>query len=610
MNDIKIVHNSHDTNYRNPFGAVNVGETVKLKLETNKKCNPHIVFINFFNNQVEMQMTECKEDGIIEKYCYELKLDTTDMLGTIFYYFRIECEGRVFLYGNNIENLGGVGQIYDNYPKCYQITVYHQSEVPKWYKEGIIYQIFVDRFFNGNKFGKVLNPKKNSFIYGNWTDTPMYIRNSDGGVTRWDFYGGNLLGVRKKLKYLKSLGVSIIYFNPIFESPSCHKYDTSDYEKIDPMFGTNEEFEELCSEAEALGIKIILDGVFSHTGSDSRYFNMYNNYKEIGAYQSLKSPYYRWYRFSDYPNLYDCWWGFGNMPNVDELNPSYLEYIISSKNSIVKRWIRAGASGWRLDVADELPDEFIKLLKQSIREEKSDTVLIGEVWEDASNKISYSKKREYLFGYELDSITNYPLRQLIIEYSKKQISSEYFIKRYKSLLENYPRENFFSTMNMLGTHDTERILTILEGKIEQLKIAVLLQMTLPGVPLIYYGDEAGVKGGKDPDNRKPYPWGKENIEVINIYKNLCRLRANENILKNGDIKFRNNFGNVLCFQRSNEEGVIIVIINSSDKEEKYILNNINGNAKNLIDDKETYESIKGTLNVILKGNQCKILKVQ
>ena len=209
--------------------------------------------------------------------------------------------------------------------------------------------------------------------------------------------------------------------------------------------------------------------------------------------------------------------------------------------------------------------------------------------------MSYSKKREYLFGYELDSITNYPLRQLIIEYSKKQISSEYFIKRYKSLLENYPRENFFSTMNMLGTHDTERILTILEGKIEQLKIAVLLQMTLPGVPLIYYGDEAGVKGGKDPDNRKPYPWGKENIEVINIYKNLCS---------------RNSFGNVLCFQRSNEEGIIIVIINSSDKEEKYILNNINGNAKNLIDDKETYESIKGTLNVILKGNQCKILKVQ
>ena len=154
MNDIRIVHNSHDTNYRNPFGAVNVGETVKLKLETNKKCNPHIVFINFFNNQVEMQMTECKEEGIIEKYCYELKLDTTDMLGTIFYYFRIECEGRAFLYGNNVESLGGIGQIYDNYPKCYQITVYHQSEVPKWYKEGIIYQIFVDRFFNGNESGR------------------------------------------------------------------------------------------------------------------------------------------------------------------------------------------------------------------------------------------------------------------------------------------------------------------------------------------------------------------------------------------------------------------------------------------------------------------------
>ena len=470
MSEIRVIHNSQDANYRYPFGAVKLGEIVKLRLEVNKKCNVHLVLINFFNNQIDMQMNESFNQGVSEQFCYEIEIDTTNMLGTIFYYFNIQCEGRHLMYGNNIECLGGIGQVYYSYPKSYQITVYNESKVPQWYKEGIIYQIFVDRFCNGNPSGKVLNPKKNSFIYGNWTDTPMYIRKSNGEVARWDFYGGNISGVRKKLNYLKNLGISIIYFNPIFESPSCHKYDISDYEKIDSMFGTNEEFKYLCDDAEKLGIKIILDGVFSHTGSDSRYFNKFNNYKEVGAYQSLQSPYYRWYRFSDYPKVYDCWWNFDNMPNVDELNPSYLDYIIRNKDSIVRRWIAVGASGWRLDVADELPDEFIKLLKQAMREEKSDSVLIGEVWEDASNKISYSKKREYLLGYELDSVTNYPLRKLIMEYSKKEISADYFIKIYKSLLENYPPENFYSTMNMLGTHDTERIFTILNENVALLRL--------------------------------------------------------------------------------------------------------------------------------------------
>ena len=202
----------------------------------------------------------------------------------------------------------------------------------------------------------------------------MYIKDMDGNIVRWDFYGGNLLGVKKKLEYIKSLGVSVIYFNPIFDSPSCHKYDTGDYEKIDPMFGDEEIFKDLCSEAEKLGMRIILDGVFSHTGSDSKYFNKYGNYDSLGAYQSLQSPYYRWYRFNDYPNLYETWWGFSNMPNVDELNPSYLDYIIRNDNSIIEKWLSLGAGGWRLDVADELPDEFIKILKKKIKEVKKDSV--------------------------------------------------------------------------------------------------------------------------------------------------------------------------------------------------------------------------------------------
>lgn len=608
MENLVIIHDSHDIKFRNPFGAVQIGTKVKLRLVSNRNLKVHVNLVNFYNNQIQLEMKEVGIDDLYNYFNYEVNIDTADLLGVNYYYFVIDIQGQIFFYGNNTEGLGGKGDIYSYNPKYYQITVYNAQEIPEWYKEGIIYQIFVDRFFNGNEDGRVLNPKKNSFIYGNWHDDPMYIKNSNGELARWDFYGGNLLGVRKKLNYIKSLGVNIIYFNPIFESSSCHKYDTGDYEKIDSMMGSNEDFKNLCEEAKKLGIRIILDGVFSHTGSDSKYFNKFDSYEAVGAYQSLNSPYYRWYKFYDYPNGYECWWGFSNMPNVDELNPSYLEYIIKSEDAIVKKWIELGASGWRLDVADELPDEFIKLLRQSIKEVKGDSVLIGEVWEDASNKISYSRKREYLFGYELDSVTNYPLRQLIIDIAKRNISPEYFVKRYMNLLENYPKDIFYSNMNMLGNHDTERILTLLNNNIKLLNIAIVLQMTLPGVPLIYYGDEAGLTGFKDPENRKSYPWGRENQNILSIYKALSNLRAKENILKFGDIKFRECKNNVLCFDRYIKDELIITIISFSEKSEIYKLKEFRGRFKNLIDKMEVYDSEGEEFEIKLKSNECKILK--
>lgn len=606
MEDLFIIHDSHDIKFRNPFGAVQIGTKVKLRLISNKNIKAYVNLVNFYNNQFQLEMKS--EQLADNNFAYEIEIDTQELLGVNYYYFKINNNDHYMYYGNNEDSLGGVGDIYSFNPRYYQITVYNHQYIPEWYRGGMIYQILVDRFCNGNDDGKVLNPKKNSFIYGDWYDEPMYVKDSNGGVVRWDFYGGNLLGVLKKLPYIKSLGVNIIYFNPIFESPSCHRYDTGDYEKIDSMIGSNEDFKSLCEEAKKLGIKVILDGVFSHTGSDSKYFNKVGTYEDVGAYQSLNSPYYSWYKFYDYPNNYECWWGFSNMPNVDELNPNYLNYMIKGENAIVKKWIDLGASGWRLDVADELPDEFIKQLRQSMKEAKEDSVLIGEVWEDASNKISYSRKREYLFGYELDSVTNYPLRQMIIDFANGNINSEYFIKRYMKILENYPKDIFYSTMNMLGNHDTERILTILNNNILLLKIAVLLQMTLPGVPLIYYGDEAGLKGFKDPENRKAYPWGNEDEKVLSVYKTLANLRASEDILKFGEIKFRYSKNNILCFDRYNNEGRIIVIISSSAKSEIYKINGVNGKFKNLIDEMETY-NIEDYIEIKLKSNECKILKM-
>lgn len=609
LDDIQIFHDSHNLELRNPFGAVSIGIKVRIRLWTSKKCSAYINLINFHNNQIEIQMNEIGWNSSVNNWVYEMEVDTSNNTGLIYYYFRVNYHGRDIIYGNNIESLGGVGQVYFNEPVSYQITIYSKQEVPSWYREGIIYQIFVDRFFNGEDEGKVLNPKKNTFIYGNWDDSPMYIKDVNGNIARWDFYGGNLLGVKKKLEYIKSLGVSIIYFNPIFDSPSCHKYDTGDYEKIDPMFGDEQIFKDLCSEAEKLGMRIILDGVFSHTGSDSKYFNKFGNYDSLGAYQSLQSPYYRWYRFNDYPNLYETWWGFSNMPNVDELNPSYLDYIIRNDNSVIEKWLSLGAGGWRLDVADELPDEFIKILRKKLKEVKKDSVLIGEVWEDASNKVSYNRKREYLFGNELDSVTNYPLRQIILDLVRNHIGSKYFIKKYLSLKENYPKEYFYSTMNMLGNHDTERVLTMLNNNIDLLKEAVLIQMTLPGVPLIYYGDEAGLNGGKDPSNRKSYPWGKENKDILEFYRKISAIRVSEEALKNGEIEFLEFNNGILGYERTLNKDRIIIVVNIMEKEENISINNVDGNILDLLDEDKEYIVENSSTSVLIEAHKSIILKV-
>ena len=609
MDDIQIFHDSHNLELRNPFGAVSIGIKVRIRLWTSERCAAYINLINFYNNQIEIQMNEIGWNSYVNNWVYEAEIDTSNNIGLIYYYFRVNYYGRNIIYGNNIESLGGVGQVYFNEPVSYQITIYSKRDVPSWSREGIIYQIFVDRFFNGEDEGKVLNPKKNTFIYGNWDDSPMYIKDMSGNIVRWDFYGGNLLGVKKKLEYIKSLGVSVIYFNPIFDSPSCHKYDTGDYEKIDSMFGDEQIFKDLCSEAENLGIRIILDGVFSHTGSDSKYFNKFGNYDSLGAYQSLQSPYYRWYRFNDYPKLYETWWGFSNMPNVDELNPSYLDYIIRGENSVIEKWLKLGAGGWRLDVADELPDEFIKILRKKLKEVKKDGVLIGEVWEDASNKVSYNRKREYLFGNELDSVTNYPLRQIILDLVRNYIGNKYFIRRYLSLKENYPKEYFYSTMNMLGNHDTERVLTMLNNNLNLLKEAVIIQMTLPGVPLIYYGDEAGLTGGKDPSNRKSYPWGKENKDILEFYKKVASIRATEEALKNGEIEFLEFNNGILGFERTLNKDRIIVIVNTLEKEDNITIDNIDGKVINLLDKTKEYQIKDRTVNILVKAHKFMILKI-
>lgn len=567
MAEVYLMHDSWDLNYRSPFGASKSGSTVTLSIEVYGFIRGELELIYFDGRRETIEMNKKERDN----RCYfeaNINIDG-DYSGIINYYFSLYREGEKIYYGNNEDLLGGEGKIYGENPKYFQITVYKDFKVPAWYKEGIVYQIFVDRFFNGNKDGKILNPKKNSFIYGNWHDDPMYVRDNKGAVKRWDFYGGNLQGIIEKLDYIKSLNVTAIYLNPIFEAVSNHKYDTGDYKNIDPMFGDEKKFKELCEKAHKRGIQIILDGVFSHTGSDSVYFNKEGNYESLGAYQSKDSPYYSWYRFYEYPDKYECWWGIDNHPNVEELEESYKEYIITAKDSVINKWMNLGADGWRLDVADELPDEFIEEIKKRMKKLNKDSLLLGEVWEDASNKISYSKRRKYFFGEELDSVTNYPFRDSLIAFLKGEISSFHFMRRMMSLYENYPKEAFYANLNILGTHDTERILTILnekgENTIDYLKLAVAIQMTMPGVPLIYYGDEAGLKGGKDPDNRKTYPWGREDKDVFEIYKLFTSIRDKYDLFKKGEFKFYNLNEDILCYERYLGDERAFIIINRNSK---------------------------------------------
>ncbi|HSQ88357.1 glycoside hydrolase family 13 protein [Romboutsia sp.] len=556
-----------------PFGALKLNQSMRISISGNEDYNIRDISWVILKENVELSKISLIRES--KKY-YQGEFDGFSEVGVYFYYFEVDIEidgqNQKKYYGKSIEDGSSCEYLYENLNK-YQITVYDDYEVPNWYKEGILYHIFVDRFNNGNRTKKPNNPKKNSFIYGNWSDTPMYIKDNEGNVTRWDFHGGNLKGIIDKLGYLKKLGVSIIYLSPIFEASSNHKYDTGDYKKIDSMFGDEEIFKELIDKARKKGISIILDGVFSHTGADSKYFNKYGRYSEIGAYQSQSSKYSSWYDFEQYPNEYKCWWGVKELPNVNELDSSYMDYVIRDKDSVIKKWTSMGVKGWRLDVADELPTEFIKVLKQELKEVDKDAILAGEVWEDASNKISYGERRSYLLGNQLDSVMGYLFRQNVILFLKGEITSSHLNNRFMEIKENYPAEAFKSNLNLLGTHDVARIKTELNEDKDMVKLAVGIQMTFEGIPYIYYGDEAGLCGNVDPDNRRTYPWKNEDEDMIELYKEAINTRKKYDTLIYGDTQFINTKNDdVFAYMRYVEEEKVLVMINRSENTQNIELN--------------------------------------
>lgn len=572
---------SRDSAYRDPIGAVEEGTAVHFRITLPRELACSAAHLVVEQEGVRVHVSDlfwCGMNGEDREW-WECHF-TPPAPGLYFYHFEAKtCRGRQRLsrgYGGRAE-FGGMDR--------WQMTVYsHELKTPDWLAGGVMYQIFPDRFYRSNKEKDGVPGDRT--LRDDWGAEPVWRPNEQGAVTNSDYFGGDLNGVREKLPYLQSLGVTCIYFNPIFEAHSNHRYNTADYAKIDPLLGKEEDFEALCEEARSYGIRIIIDGVFSHTGSDSVYFNREGRYPTLGAYQSKESPYYTWYAFHDWPQGYSSWWNFDTLPNVLEVEPSYDEYI-NGENGIVRKWLKAGASGWRLDVADELPDEFIDRIYNAARAEKPDAFVLGEVWEDASNKSAYGVRRRYLLGGQLDSVMNYPFRDAIFGFLLGG-DPKNFAEAVESLLENYPPQSIKLLMNHIGTHDTERALTVLGGEpagnrgrewqsaqrltqeqrtlgIRRLKLASFIQYLLPGVPCLYYGDEAGMEGYRDPFNRFCYPWGQEDETLLAWYRTLGSLRLEQKpILAEGAYRTLFAENGLLIFQRGTDEERLIAMVNRED----------------------------------------------
>lgn len=586
---MRACHVTSKSEYRSPFGAVQLGGTVVLGIDVWGEDAVGATLRVWTDERGEELLPmegACEDDHVHYSVSY-----TPAQTGVVWYSFDLAAsDGATWRYGAREGWTTGEGDFAYGNPPSFQLTVYVPRQTqPDWYKNGIVYQVFPDRFARGadwcERAEKALAAHREGparVLVEDWDTPPAYKKSEDGDILEWDFYGGTLRGVREKLDYLADLGVTVIYLNPIFEAASNHRYDTADYLRIDPMLGDEEEFCALAREAEERGISIMLDGVFNHCGQDSRYFNRYGNYPEPGAWQGDESPYRDWFFFNE-DGTYDGWWGNPDLPDVNEKSPEYRE-LICGQDGVVRKWLRAGARGWRLDVADELSDSFIEDIKAAMVAERPDGALVGEVWEDASNKMAYGKLRQYFEGTELDGTMNYPLRTALLAFVRNQIGAPEMAARLEQLRENYPRDAFFSCLNLLGSHDRERLFTMLgdapdpdtlsdeecaafrldEGHaslaMSRLWLTVLLQMTLPGVPCVYYGDERGMEGFRDPYNRAAFPWDGGRMDCATVFRNAIAVRKALPVLTAGDFEPFADGEDVFGFWRRGEDGECVCVL--------------------------------------------------
>lgn len=554
---------------------------------------------------------------------YKLKIDTAALCGGdsdgLFFYEILFLRGADTLFTSTENNVTFSLERYSE--RRFLMLVYQKGfSTPEWFHGRVMYQVFVDRFCKG--VGEV-GTRDDVIVNEDWENgIPQYVEHQGEPIKNNMFFGGNLWGVAEKLEYLKSLGVGVIYLNPIFKAYSNHKYDTGDYFEIDSMFGGKAAFDNLIKKASELDIKIILDGVFNHTGDNSLYFDRYGEYGNVGAYSSENSKYRNWFCFKGNRDNYDSWWGIKILPRLNHSNEDCRRYF-TGENGVGAEYIKQGVAGWRLDVADELSDDFLDEFCQAVKQESNgEAIIIGEVWENATEKVAYGKRRKYLRGAQLDSVMNYPLRKGIMRFVLDG-DAEFLSDILQSIYSTYPKTVCDSLMNILGTHDTERALTVfgkgddetcdeagsilaykrlsLENKknaIKKMKLATAIQYTVYGVPSVYYGDEAGLEGYRDPFCRMPYPWGKEESELVEFYRTLGKIREeNRNIFAEGEFKVNYIDDALIVYTRSYLKDKICVIANASNINASFTLS---GKWRSLVDGKRFDGNIDAYSAVILK----------
>ncbi|MDD3192809.1 MAG: glycoside hydrolase family 13 protein [Oscillospiraceae bacterium] len=576
------IFHAQNLTYKSPFGAVPAGTPVRFCLDLPKdgSCS-------------QPQLLACADGGWAQPKKIPLLLQsalpqvnrfeavfTPEKPALLFYRFSfLQAGAEVDFFSD--ENGGATRQG----GRWWQLTVYDPGyRTPDFIKGGLYYQIFPDRFCRSE------TPKQDvpddRVLHPDFGGLPEFRPNAEGKILNNDYFGGDLVGITQKIPYLRELGVTCLYLNPIFEAHSNHRYNTANYKRIDPLLGTLADFKALCSAAHEAGISVILDGVFSHTGSDSVYFNREGRYGDGGAFRDPESPYRKWYQFDEYPNRYRSWWGIDTLPNVEEEEPSYLDFICSDEG-VLEFWMDLGADGFRLDVADELPDCFLDAVRRRLKRHGAH-LLIGEVWEDASNKIAYGLRRRYLLGDQLDGVMNYPLGSAILSFVRYGGGQD-LSRTVWAILENYPPQTVAVLMNSLSTHDIPRAITVLAGEPYQnqdrewqaahhflapeayetgkkrLRLATLLQYLLPGVPCLYYGDEAGLSGYRDPFNRCPYPWGQADVPLLDWFCRLGELRRTfRELLADGDYLPVQWSQDLFCFLRRKGSQALLTAVNRGD----------------------------------------------
>ncbi len=643
-----VVHCSRKSEYRSPFGAQQTGSYVTISIDVDCQIEQVVLCYAYGLYSLEYNELPCrkeKADGI--RWCATLRMPSEP--GLLFYWFCLrskDCdiekivdpschdylyrnleEGKTYLYyvaswegddgrGKFAFTAPKVGVTEEKYPHAFQITVYEKGfHTPDWMKGAVMYQIFPDRFHRDSNFSfasmketELQRPER--ITHEDWYEDVDIEGKPETGYLACDFFGGSLPGIAEKADYLQALNIDVLYLNPICEARSNHRYDTADYMNVDPILGGKEGYKTFSRTMHESGIRYILDGVFSHTGADSRYFNKLSRYPNAGAYeaytQGKESEYASWYSFyrnEDGSVGYDSWWGFPDLPNVKENDLSYRDYILGPEG-VITRWLRGGASGVRLDVSDELPDSFLREMRRCVKEATSgEGLVLGEVWEDATTKISYGNYRDFAFGRTHDTVMGYPFRAILLPFLKGEIDARTWALTMERHRENFPDEMFYCMMNLISSHDVPRAITILAGKpdpgdrkLQQelvlseserkrgmtlMCMAFAIQMTYPGCPCIYYGDEIGMEGYRDPFNRRTYPWGREDEqqkEMLAEYRRLSGLRRENEVLRNGEIRILLAKGDALVYERYLNEGKkdhfghtcqgaekVLCIVNRSDK---------------------------------------------